>query len=876
MSDLPSGTVTFLLTDVEGSARLWEQCPAPMREAMARHDALVEACVERCGGTVVRPRGEGDSRFAVFARATDSVAAVCALQQVFVAEHWPTLVPVRIRMALHTGEGELREGDYYGPAPNRCARLRGLAHGGQILVSAATAELARDALPEGVSLRSLGMHRLKDLQRPEEVFQLLHPELPADFPALRSLDALPHNLPVQLSSFVGREREMAEVKHLLAKTRLLTLTGAGGCGKTRLALQVAAELLGDYPDGVWLVDLAPLTDPALVPQSVANVLDVREQPGHALTETLQHYLQTKSLLLILDSCEHLIAECAQLASALLSSSPSLRILVTSREALNIVGETTWRVPSLAVPDVQPLPVIEQLVFYEAVQLFVDRASLSQPTFTLSLQNARWVVQVCRQLDGIPLAIELAAMRVKVLTVEQIAERLNDRFRVLTAGSRIALPRHRTLRAAMDWSYDLLSEKERVMLRRLSVFTGGWMLEAAEVVCAKGRIDSSDVLNLLTQLVDKSLVVVEERGGKARYRLLETVRQYAEEKLRESGEEARVRGRHQDFFVAFVERAEPELTGPEQAAWLDRLESDHDNLRTALGDALKAGAEEVALRLSGTLWRFWWYHGHFAEGRRWLEAALASSTALSGPLRAKALVGISSLVRSQGDYGAARIFCEESLVLSRRLEDKKGTALALTALASIVYYQGDYAHAKACYAESLALYREMGDKRGIAVVLSNQGEKALYQGDYEGARVLCEESLALFREIGERRGIAVLLNSLGDVALHQGDCPRATALFAQSLTLYRELVDKESIAECLEGLAEVARTQGRVGRAARLCGAAEALREAIAAPLRPPERASYDRCVALLRTAFGDSAFAASCERGRAMTLEQAIAYALED
>jgi class 3 adenylate cyclase len=480
----PTGTITFLFTDIEGSTRLWEQQPEAMEAALARHDALAADAIQRHEGTLVKHRGEGDSLFAVFARAADAVAAAVALQQALITEPWPAQTVPRVRLALHTGDAVLRDGDYFGPAVNRCARLRAVAHGGQLLLSSATQELVRDALPEGVTLRELGEHRLRDLARPERVFQLLHPDLPADFPPLASLNTLPNNLPQQVTSFIGREKEMAEVRRLLDKTRLLTLTGSGGTGKTRVSMQVAADLLEGEGDGVWLVELAPLADPALVPQAVATALGIREEPGKPLSQTLVDFLKPKRLLLLLDNCEHLLAACAELAEQILRHCPGVQILATSREGLNIPGETTYRLPSLSLPDPRQLPSsVEGLTQYEAVRLFIDRATAAVPSFTVTNQNAPAVAQLCVRLDGIPLAIELAAARVKALSVEQINARIADMFRLLTGGSRTALPRQQTLRAAIDWSYDLLSEKEKILLRRLSVFAGGWTLEAAEQVCA---------------------------------------------------------------------------------------------------------------------------------------------------------------------------------------------------------------------------------------------------------------------------------------------------------------------------------------------------------------------------------------------------------
>lgn len=477
------GTITFLFTDVEGSTKMWEEAPDLMPKTIERHDEIALSVIENNGGRVVKSRGEGDSVFAVFPRASEAVAAAAKLQVALRTEPWPAKTPIKVRMALHTGEAQERDEDYYGAPVNRCARLRAIAHGGQIVVSLTTEELVRDGLKGGVSLKDLGLHRLKDLSRPEQVFQVLHPELPEDFPPLRSLDALPNNLPQQLTSFIGREQVIAEVLDIFKHTRLLSLTGSGGAGKTRLALQVAADLLEDYEDGVWLIELAVLADPNLVAQSVATTIGVREEPGRPILATLTDFLKAKKVLLVLDNCEHLLSACATLCDHLLRACPGLYILATSREGLNIAGETTYRVPSLGLPDPRAQQAISDLVQVEAVRLFVERAQAAQPGFQVNEQNAASLAQLCVRLDGIPLAIELAAARVKALSVDQINQRLDDRFRLLTGGSRTALPRQQTLRALIDWSYDLLTPEEQTLLRRLSVFAGGWTLEAAEAVCA---------------------------------------------------------------------------------------------------------------------------------------------------------------------------------------------------------------------------------------------------------------------------------------------------------------------------------------------------------------------------------------------------------
>jgi predicted ATPase/class 3 adenylate cyclase len=614
--NLSSGTVTFLFTDVEGSTQLWERHPEAMQSALARHDGLLRAAMAAKHGQVIKSTGDG--LHAVFAAAADAAGAVLAGQRTVRAEPWPDTAPLRVRMALHTGEAELRDGDYYGPALNRAARLMAVAAGGQSLISQTTAAVIQDRLPAQVSLRDLGEHCLKDLMRPERVFQIGAPDLPADFPRLRSLNAFAHDLPVQLTSFVGREQEIGETRRLLSETHLLTLTGPGGTGKTRLALQIAAEVMPDFPDGAWLIELAPLADPAYLMPALAATFGLREVPGRPLAAVVTDYLRAKALVLLLDNCEHLIDACARLADDLLHAASGLRIIATSREALVLAGETAYRVPSLSLPDL-PTATPGSLARSEAARLFVERAQAGQPRFALTPGNAPAIAAICARLDGMPLALELAAARVKVLTVEQIAARLDDRFRLLIGGSRTALPRQQTLRALIDWSYDLLPEAERRLLRELSVFAGGAPLKAAEAVCA-----GIDVLGVLTQLVNKSLVAVDEQGAEARYRLMETIRQYAREKLLDAGEAERARDRHLEFFLQWTEATEPRLFGAEIIAGLDQLEIEQDNLRAALEWALDPthGDPVAALRLVAVLYFFWGRRTSVTEGRQWAQTALA--------------------------------------------------------------------------------------------------------------------------------------------------------------------------------------------------------------------------------------------------------------
>jgi predicted ATPase/DNA-binding NarL/FixJ family response regulator len=684
-----------------------------------------------------------------------------------------------------------------------------------------------------------------------------------------------HNLPSLLSSFIGREREIAEVKRMLATSRLVTLTGMGGCGKTRLAIKVAAELTGDYAWGVWLVELAALMDPAFVPQAVASSLGVVEQRCCTFAEMLTDFLRSKQLLLILDNCEHVIGACARLAEFLLQACPHLVILATSREALGITGEFTFPVPPFSLPESRSPLSLEALMQSEAVQLLMDRVAAVQPGFELTSQNAESVVQICRQLDGVPLAIELAAARVKTLTVEQIAARLDDRFNLLTLGSRTATPRHQTLRGVVDWSYELLSEKEQILFQRLSVFAGGWTLEAAEAICKdedgghKGEngkpiaeVYPSEVLDLLTQLVNKSLVLVKDQEGRARYQMLETIRQYARGRLLESRESGPVRDRHLEFFRNLVEEAGPHLRGPEQVAWFDRLEADYDNLRAAIewsleGEGASANARaEVGLRLAAAgLW-FWSLRDHRSESSVWLDRVLARNPAPSAFAkkdRAEVLCGagflaswrrdleraislseeslalfrelgdeggvgraiqnLAGVANNQEDYSRGRRLAEESAALLRKVGDKGGLVWTLHALGDAALRQRDYVRAADCYQEALALGREIGDLASIAMLLPDLGQVFQFQGEYERATPLLEESLILARQLGGKAGIPYTLAQMGQVALHQGDDEKAVALCEESLGVLRELGYNESIHWPLDLLGIAACQQGEYERAA---------------------------------------------------------------
>ena len=738
------------------------------------------------------------------------------------------------------------------------------------------------------------------------------------FPRTHSSKCLPdNNLPLELTSFIGREKEVAKIERLLGGgARLVTLCGPGGCGKTRLALAVARDLLEGFEDGAWWVELAPLSDPKLVPGAVALALGVREVPDRSLTEVLVEHLKGRKTLLVLDNCEHLVEGCAVLANALLRACPELEILATSREPLRIAGESTWLVPSLSLPDPQRLPPTGELARYEAVRLFVERAGAVDAGFALTERNASAVAQLCHELDGIPLAIELAAARARVLTVEQISEKLKDPLELLTTGSRAAPPRHQTLRATLEWSYELLSEQERELLERLSVFARGWALEAAEAVGAGEPVEAGRVLDLLSVLVDKSLVVAEASPVDARalrYRMLEPVRQYALERLSESGEEEGVRRAHAKYFLALAEEAEPRLTTGEQLQWLNGLENEHSNLRAALSWSLERGQVEVGLRLCGALWRFWYLRGHLSEGRRWLERALVLDEGAEH-LRAGVLSGAGHLAFAQGDHDRAQTLCKESLALSRRSGYERGAAESLNGVAFTVRRKGDYARGRALHEEALELYRGLGDEWGIARSVLHVGTAAAFQGDHAAALRWLAEALRMFREIGDReciaeavgvagmvdlargewaaarsrfeeaqavmsaledrRGVAKMIAPQGDAALGQRDQATASALYQEALTILKDLDDKWWSAWCLEGMAGVAAAQMQPERAVRLFGAVARLRDAIRAPRPPAFLALRERNLATARDRLGEEVFEEAWAEGQAMSAEQAIEYAL--
>jgi predicted ATPase/class 3 adenylate cyclase len=912
---LPIGTITFLFTDVEGSTRLWERLPDAANRALMRHDALIEACVAQHDGVVVRPRGEGDGRFAVFDQATDAVAGAVAIQRALAAERWPTPSPLRVRMALHTGEADLRAGDYYGSAVNRCARLRSIAHGGQTLLSGTTVDLVRDELPAGLQLRDLGEHRLKDLSRPERVFQLVVPGLPDDFPPLTSLNERRTNLPIQPTLLVGRDYEVkAAAAFLRGETRLLTLTGPGGVGKTRLSLQVGAELLDDFADGVYVVNLSAVSDPALVPTTIAQTLRVVESDAQPPLETLKRWLKDRHILLILDNFEQILTAAPQVAE-LLTAAPRLKMLITSRAVLHIYGEQEFQVPPLALPDRRKQAPIEALIQNESVALFVARAREVRSSFQLTVENAPAVVKICHRLEGLPLAIELAAARSKLFAPKELLAQLSSsRLKLLSGGAQNLPPRQQALRTAIAWSYNLLDMTERQLFMRLGVFAGGATLEAAEAVASELKIENEElrkghdadqssmfnsqfsILDGLASLVDKSLLRQDEStSGESRFVMLETIREFALEQLQASAAAETLRQRHAGYYLLLAEQAEPELIGSLQEVWLDRLESEHDNLRAALQWALNREAVEAAMRIAGAIWRFWYTRGYLSEGRRWLESVLAlvdtlpdvddTSVVRALPFGlalppasrievwAKALTGAGGLAWAQGEYRPAQSYYADALSLYRELKDRPGIAQVLNNQGMVALHQEQYARAEAFYTQSLALFRMLNHTWGTANTLGNLGMVAQLQGDDAQAQRFYTESLAVRRQLRDKRGISLMLNNLGEVTLNQGDTVQSFAFYVECLALCRELHDREGAAYCLEGLAGIAVARRQIERAAQLWGIAEGLREAIGSPLMPADRTRYDRLVAEARAQADPAAWQSAWEAGRQTRLDQAVIFA---
>jgi predicted ATPase/class 3 adenylate cyclase len=866
-----SAVTTFLFTDIEGSTRRWEQEPERMTLALAQHDAITRATVQAHGGLIVKMTGDG--AHAAFDDPLDAVAATLELQCSLAEPHATHGIAFSVRCGLHAGVVERRDDDFFGEPVNRAARIMEAAHGGQVLVSQAVASLVGERLPQGVSLRDLGLVRLRDLTSREHLYQVLHPQLRADFPALRTLESSPNNLPQQLTAFIGRIRELTEVRKMLGKIRLLTLHGVGGIGKTRLALQAAAGVLGDYPDGVWFVELAPLADPQLVPLAVAVVLGVKEEPGHPLVEALLKNVKNRKLLLILDNCEHLLNASAGLAAQLLQAGPQLQILTTSRQPLHVAGETGLAVPPLAVSDPDRTIALADLEQSEAASLFIDRALSARPSFQLTQQIAAVVATICRRLDGIPLAIELAAARVRAISVENIAARLNDRFSLLTHGDSTALPRQQTLRALIDWSFELLTEQERALLRRLSVFAGGWTLEAAEAIGADGDVSSADVLGLLANLVDKSLVTLEAEGE--RYQLLETVRQYAQERLDESGEGDSVRTRHLDFFLALAERARPQLLGPDQGAWLARLVADSENLLAAHAwcDRVEEGGE-LGLRLVFAVKLALFYRGRLALLHRLTLEALARPGAQGHTqARCRALHAAGQVGCLMGRYQEAQGYLEEGLSIAIEIGDKDRAAIVLEELGVVSTGLGDLAKARVYLEQALNLALELQNKRALASAINELAQLDRMEGELDTAERLYEQVLALARELEDRESIATGLLNLAMVSIGRGLHDRASGKLIEALSIAEEIGSTRAGQSGLGVSAGLHALGEAWEHAAVLFGAAQAQMVQTGFHGNPADEAFLAPLIAKTRGALGATAFASAEAKGRALAYEAAIAQA---
>ena len=754
---LPTGTVTLLLADVEGSTRLWQTQPGQMTAAVARLDRTLADVVAAHGGVRPVEQGEGDSFVVAFGRAGDAVACALALQRA-------PLAPIRLRIGVHTGDVQLRdEGNYIGPTINRTARLRDLAHGGQTVLSATTSDLVIDQLPSDAWLTDLGLHSLRDLPRPERVAQLCHPDLRNEFPPLRTAKTVAApNVPTQLTSFVGRDHEMSEVLRILAVNRLVTLTGAGGVGKTRLAIQAAAQIASELRDGVRYVDFAPISDPDIVPITVARALGLPDQPGRSTMDTLTRFIGERQMLIVLDNCEHLLDASAVLINALLSACPGLTLLATSREPIAVSGEVTWRVPSLSLTD-------------EAIELFADRARLARPDFTITDENAATVTEICRRLDGMPLAIELAAARVRALSLAENNDSLHDRFRLLTGGSRTAVRRQQTLRASVDWSHALLTEPERVLFRRLAVFLGGFDLDAARAVGGSGDIERYQVLDQLALLVDKSLVVAEDGPRGTRYRLLETVRQYALERLAESGEADIIRAHHCDHYTAMAAQLDtPAQAGHERR--LEQAETEIDNLRATFTWSRENRTTESALALASSLQPLWLTRGRIREGRAWfdsvltddshnLEVAAAWARAFADKTVLDAWLGMTDSMDK----------AEQALALARNLDDPPLLARVLTACVFLAGYNVEVA--QPYFAEAIGVARAIGDQWRLSQLLERQAYAAIIAGDPIAARTAAEEGRDFAEAIGDRFGSRQARLWLGWAQLWQGELSEAAGQFA---------------------------------------------------------------------------------------------------
>ncbi len=920
-AQIPTGTVTLLFTDVEGSTRLWEIEPDEMAAALRRHDEILHAAIDRANGYVFKTIG--DAFCAAFWTAQAALDAALIAQRRLAAEDWPTTRPVLVRMALHSGVCEERDDDYFGPVVNRTARLEAIGHGGQVLVSGATAELLMESLPDGVELRDLGHHRLRDLGRPEQVYQVEADFLADRFPPLDSLDnpELPNNLPSLLSAFVGRDQELDEIRSLARSSRLLTLTGAGGSGKTRLALQAAAELVDGATDGAWLVELAPVTSDDKIPVAVSAVLGLAGQVGDSAADALIDALACQDALILLDNCEHVIEAAAKFCDAAMRQCPRIRIIATSREPLGIDGERVYRVPSLSLPPADAQAATD-LAEFDAVRLFAERAKAHDPEFAVDGATAALVGTICRRLDGIPLALELAAARMSSMSLQQVCERLDQRFRLLTGGSRSATPRQQTLQATVDWSFSLLTSQERETVARLSVFSGGFELEAAEVVCSADGVDALDVMDLVHSLVSKSLVVADRNASAVRYRMLETIRQYSAQELLRLGGEAevlRIGDRHAEYFLRVAQMAAPELTGRRQGDWLRRLDLEWDNLRTAAARLEAAGRRDDVLRLVVALERFSMSRMH-TDLIGYLRRAVDGSGAAPSPLLATALITGSRLVsvgyrRDPAELAIAAGYGDRALAMARELGDRRLEARALNVHGDAAFRARDRDEVRRLAEEAVAIAREIGDiqllgeqlgqlasviraeeesrrvRQEVLACCQQSGDELiagvtlqqlygqeLRAGLIEAASSRLEQSLAIAERLGAETFIYFVRSDLSLLRLIQGRYEEAAPMLRWCLMVAHRVGIRIDASELLLAAACCAAWQGDHLRAARLHGAADAdLAAAVeigAIGMTPPEQNLRDTAQARLRANLGDAAYEQEYAAGAALSAAAAVELAL--
>lgn len=870
----PMETVTFLFTDIEGSTLLVRELGDDYAKVLADHDEIVRRAFEREGGAEISTAG--DSFFAAFASPRAAVRAVVRAQRALATHEWPKGAAVRVRMGLHTGEGTRVETGYVGLDVHRAARIGDSGHGGQVLLSETTATLIRPNLLDldGVALVELGEFRLPDLPHPERLFQLNIEGLPSEFPPLRSLDARPNNLPAQMTSFIGREEVIREVQDALTETRLLTLTGPSGTGKTRLALEVAHRELPAFPDGVWFVDLSAVTDASVVPAEVAVAIGATRDPGASVFQCLEEHLRHRTLLLILDNFEQVL-DAALAVERLLSHAPGLKVMVTSRSVLSVYGEREYPVPPLRLPLQQERPDVAKLARSEAVALFLDRARAVRPDFELTEENAAVVAEICSKLDGLPLPIELAAVRVNVLSPQAMLPLLDDRLSLLTAGPRSLPDRQRSLRGAIDWSYQLLEDSERRLFARLATFSGGSTFEAIQAVCDSDLAD--DLLDLLGSLVDDSLLRrTEGPGGEMRFHMLETIREYAGQVLDAEPDAAEIRRRHARYFLDLATRAEPHLVGADQKEWLDRCDHEHDNIRAALKWSILAGEVPTGQQAAGALWRFWHQRGHLAEGRKKLEQLLhAPGGEARTPQRFKALTGAGGLAYWQNDYTAAERFYSEAMGLARELGDPAAIAEGLFNLSFLDRIRGDVAEGMAKLRSVLEMARSIGERQLAADCLWILGNRAIREDRSDEGVPMVEEALALYRELGNSFSTAESLSGLGTYYRAIGDRDAAKAAQREALEIFASVGNPTGIALVLEEMAIIASSNGRHERALRLAAAADVLKAA-AGGGPPAELMESGKSVEESRRSLDREAAERAWDEGRGMGTDKAIAYALED